>query len=96
MAYQFQTTFWTDFAIADAFGVDAVKDTYERAFREWRHDVVYVTELVLVLNWKCWQHFEKGDDVLGKLYHDLYYECDGWCCEHLKGDDLQYYFETTD
>ena len=94
--YEMKTTFWQDFTIADVFGADAVKDTYKRAFREWKHDVVYVTELVMVLNWKCWQHWEDGKHELGKLYHDLYFEADGWCCENLKGDDLAYYYTTTD
>lgn len=33
--YEFKTTFWIDFTIADQFGLEAVKDTYERAFNEW-------------------------------------------------------------
>ena len=49
------TTFWQDFSIADSFGMDAVKDTYQRAFSEWRTDYTYLTELVMVLNWKIWQ-----------------------------------------
>ena len=31
MDYEFKTTFWTDFTIADHFGLDAVKDTYQSA-----------------------------------------------------------------
>ena len=96
MDYEFKTTFWQDFTIADHFGIGAVKDTFERAFKEWRNDVVYVTELALVLNWKCWQHYEKGNEELSRLYSDLYYEADGWCCANLKGDDLTYYWKTTD
>lgn len=91
-----QTTFWTDFTIADAFGEDAVEDTYERAFREWRGDVVYVTELAIVTNWKCWEHYRKGHDGLSRLYAELYHDVDGWCYANLEGDDLRYYFEMTD
>jgi hypothetical protein len=96
MGYQFKTTFWSDFSIADIFGEDAVKDTYKRAFKEWKDDTVYVTELSLVLNWKCWQHYERGNESLSKLYSDLYYELDAWCLDHLKGDDLVYYWKTLD
>ena len=46
------TTFWQDFSIADNFGVKAVKDTYKRAFSEWKTNYKYLTELVMVLNWK--------------------------------------------
>ena len=94
--YEFKTTFWQDFTIADVFGEDAVKDTYRRAFSEWKTDAEYVTELVMVLNWKCWEHYEKGHSALSMLYSDLYYQADAWCLDHLKGSDLTYYITTTD
>lgn len=47
--YKPKTTFWEDFSIADAFGGAAVADTFKRAFKEWRNDVVYITELAMVL-----------------------------------------------
>jgi len=31
IGYEPKTTFWTDFSIADMFGVEGVKDTYNRA-----------------------------------------------------------------
>lgn len=94
--YEMKTTFWQDFTIADAFGAEAVRDTYNRSFRDWKNDVEYVTELVLVLNWKCWQHYEKENIGLSKLYSDLYYKSHDWCLDHLKGKDLEYYIKTTD
>ena len=96
MGYDFKTTFWQDFSIADRFGTEAVKDTYRRAFSEWKDDVEYVTELVMVLNWKCWEHYEAGRMELSELYSELYYEADGWCLDNLKGEDLQYFLRTTD
>lgn len=96
MDYEFKTTFWMDFTIAEHFGIEAVKDTFERAFKEWRNDVVYVTELALVMNWKCWRHWEEGNHELGRYYSDRYYEVREWCLDNLEGDDLRYYFETTD
>ena len=50
------TTFWQDFSIADKFGIDAIKDTFNRAFNEWKGNYQYLTELVLVLNWKVWEY----------------------------------------
>ena len=96
MAYEMKTTFWMDFTIADVFGIGAVKDTFKRAFEEWRTDVVYVTELALVMNWKCWDHYEKGNTELSMLYSDQYYEVRGWCLDNLEGEDFEYYFRTTD
>lgn len=56
--YELQTTFWSDFSIADQFGLPAVRDTFRRAFEEWKGDYKYLTELVLVLNHKIWQYHE--------------------------------------
>ena len=46
------TTFWQDFSIADTYGLQAIQDTFNRAFDEWKEDYKYLTELVLVLNHK--------------------------------------------
>ena len=42
MSYEFKTTFWMDFTIADKFGIEAVKDTFKRAFSEWKTDYITV------------------------------------------------------
>ena len=91
-----KTTFWSDFTIADAFGIDAIEDTFKRAFKEWKTDVEYITELSIVMNLKTWYHYERNNDVYSKLYADLYYKVDGWCKNHLKGKDFEYYFNMTD
>lgn len=57
---ELKTTFWNDFSIADQFGLDAVRDTYERTFKEWRENISYAKELVLVLNHKIFQHYEEN------------------------------------
>ena len=56
--YDLITTFWEDFSIADKYGIEGVKDTYRRAFNEWKDDYKFFTELTLVLNHKIWQHCE--------------------------------------
>lgn len=93
---ELKTTFWQDFSIADRFGEKAVRDTFDRAFGEWRTNTEYVTELVLVLNWKIWEHWEKGDEAAAKVYDELWKLADGWCMENLKGDDLRYFLAETD
>ena len=45
-------TFYMDFTIADKFGIEAIKDTYSRAFKEWKNDYKYLTLLVLNLKHK--------------------------------------------
>lgn len=93
--YKPLTTFWQDFSFADAFGAESVKDTYKRAFNEWKSDYKYLTELVLVLNHKIWQHYG-GDNELAKVYNDLWDKAAAYAERHLKGNELQYYYQTTD
>ena len=93
--YETMTTFWEDFTIADAFGIDAVKDTYNRAFKGWKDNYKYLTELVLVLNWKIWQHYETNVE-LAKVYNELWEKADEYACENLKGEEAVYFYKVTD
>ncbi len=93
--YKTKTTFWEDFTIAEKFGAEAIEDTYKRAFTEWKSNTEYLTELVLVLNWKIWDWYQKNDEF-GRLYDQLWKEADGYAVENLKGDDLTYFLNTTD
>jgi len=89
-------TFIMDFRIADAFGKSAILDTFNRAFKEWRTDYKYLTELVIALNRLCWYHYEKGNIAYSKLYADLYHKANDWARENLKGEEFDYYFQMTD
>ena len=90
-----KTTFWMDFSIADKFGAKAVRDTYNRAVEGWRDNIVYLTELVMVLNHKIWQHYET-DEELAREYDELWRGLDGWCVENLTGEDADYFYRITD
>ena len=94
--YETFTTFWQDFTIADRFGASAIKDTFKRAFNEWKHDYKYLTELVMVLNWKLWHFYAKGNEEYAQLYNALWSEADMYAMENLKGDEVAYFFRTTD
>lgn len=91
-------TFFEDFSIADRFGTNAIKDTYKRAFNEWKSDYEYLTALVIALNHKIWQWFEKEGEnsIKARLYNDLWEECDRYAYNHLKGQELQYFLRETD
>lgn len=93
--YEEKTTFWMDFSIADRFGLDAIKDTYKRAFREWNYNAKYIVELCMVLNWKIWQYYETNEPI-ARLYDSLWRELDNWCFENLKGEDLSYFLRVRD
>lgn len=92
--YETITTFWEDFSIADEFGVRAVKGTYERAMKEWKTNYKYLTELVMVLNWKIWQHHEKNNS-LAEIYNTLWIAAEDYAYENLKDDELTYFYQTT-
>ena len=93
--YRPMTTFWMDFDIADRFGADAIKDTFCRAFTEWKRDYKYLTELVLVLNHKSWQWYERNDEYC-ELYVSLYEMAETYAVDNLKGQELKYFLEITD
>lgn len=95
IGYEPKTTFWDDFSIADRFGANAIKDTYKRAFNEWKDDYIYLTELVMVLNHKIWQWYEK-DQAVARIYNDLWEKTNDYACTHLKGNELKYFYKTTD
>lgn len=89
------TTFFEDFSIAEGFGISAIKDTYKRAMEEWSKDYKYLTELVMVLNWKIWDYYGKNDEY-ADLYERLWGEADQYAAENLEGDGLAYFYRTTD
>ena len=93
--YKPRTTFYEGFSIADNFGSSAVRDTYCRAFNAWQNNIEYMTELVMVLNWKIWEN-HSGKYMLAEIYEELWRKAEEWVLDHFDGDDLQYFLRTTD
>ena len=93
--YETKTTFWQDFSIADAFGIEAIKDTFKRSFRDWKYNCEYITELAMVMSWKSCSWYEK-DRQKSELYAQYYHKVDSWCLDNLKDKELEYYIRTTD
>ena len=100
MDYKFQTTFWADFNIAEVFGEKAIRDTAKRAFEEWKDNTVYLTELIMVLNHKCWDFYSRNNYALSDLYSELYYMYNEKALDYLEEqgnqDSLTYYIRTLD
>lgn len=94
--YKMMSTFWDDFTIADCFGEKAVKDTFRRAYREWKTWPEYLTELVMTLNWKMWQRHDLGDPEGVEMYRVMFEKAHKYALKNLKGEDLQKFFEVTD
>lgn len=93
--YKPRTTFYEDFSIADQFGAPTICDTYCRAFNKWQNNIEYMTELVMVLNCKIWEHNSRNH-MLAEIYDELCRKADEWVLDHFDGDDLQYFLRTTD
>lgn len=93
--YKPKTTFYEDFSIADIFGIGAVKDTYKNAFEGWKDDYEYLTELVMALNWKIWEHY-KDNEPLARVYDELWRKAHAYAVDNLKDEELTYYLRTID
>ena len=95
--YQMETTFPMDFTIADKYGLNAVRDTFNRAFNEWKNNHVFLTELVITLNLKIWEWWNKnGDCPMARLYNELWEKADAYACDNLKGEELKFFYRVTD
>ena len=100
-------TFWLDFGIAEKWGAEAVRETYRRAFEQWKSDIRYMTALCITLNHKLWQLYGK-DNELAKVYDDLWEKCDQYIldCENagtdkekfinFNSEEIAYFIQATD
>lgn len=93
--YKPKTTFYVDLSLADYFGLDAIQNTFDHVMQEWQNDYVYLTEFVMALNWKIWEHYE-SNEAYAKLYNRLWEAASEYAMTTLKGDELDYYLRTTD
>lgn len=93
--YKQITTFFSDFSIADAFGINAIKDTYKRGLEYAKTNYKVLTEFVMVLNWKIWEHYQTNE-AIARVYNDLWEQAREYAESHLKDGELNYYYETTD
>lgn len=96
--YKNPTTFFQDFFIADKFGISAVKDTFNRAFNEWKNDIVYLTGLAVVTNTFCWVYYSRKNEELAKLLSEYYYTCRDYAYSdgNFTEAETKYYFKCTD
>lgn len=85
------STFYADFSVADVYGPKAIRDTYARAFGEWKSNHKMLTELVACLNHKLWYWHGLQDMEYAELYDGLWKEADGWAMDNLKGEELTYF-----
>lgn len=92
-----KTTFYSDLSIAEfVSGAKGVESTYNDVVKSWLNNVEYFTEFVICLNFKCWEHYDRKQEALSKLYSELYNKANDLAYETFKDDDLDYYFNMVD
>ena len=99
LGYEYITTADNDFFVAELFSNDeesAVRETYNTLFDAFKDDYKRLTELVMVLNWRHFAHYEKGNIELFKVYQELYLKLHEYCLDNLKDEAVEYYLNTTD
>ena len=94
--YTQRTTFWDDFTIAERFCLHAIERTYRNAFNSYKTDVVFITELVLVLNWKMLYMDERHMTEKSEMYYKCWVELSNWCERHLEAGAYEYFINVTD
>ena len=92
--YVQRTTFWDDFTSADKKGVGGIEDIFRQAFESRGNDVVFLTELTLVTNWKRLQMERNRRSLESSTYCRCWERVFDYCEEHFKNGALLYFIET--
>lgn len=91
------TLYWQRFSIAERYGKEEIQRVYDEIFRESKRNYKLLTELVMILNHKSWQHCENvGCSEFCTLYSELFEDTKRYAEEYLEGDELRYFLSTID
>lgn len=75
--YERKTTYTSDFSIAEwcvpIEGMSAIADTLKNALNNWRDNIEWFAEILLVINLKSLEHSARGNNEYGKMYSELFY-----------------------
>lgn len=63
VGYDPMTTFWEDFSIADKYGIAGVKDTYKRAFSEWKDDYKFFWDKCYICRYRRSYFFQQRSGI---------------------------------
>lgn len=92
-----KTLYWQRFSIAEEYGKEEIENVYKEIFKEAKRDYKKLTELVMVLNHKTFQHCKNLIySTSCEVYASLYKTTAKYACNHLTGDELRYYLDVTD
>ena len=86
------TAFMYYFSDAEKYGPEAVKDVFNKAFKELKKDVASFSEFARTISIKAWA-WSGTDNELAYVYESLWEKADNYAMTHFKGTDLKYYME---
>ena len=74
--YKRKTTYTSDFSIAEwcvfVEGMSAIASTLRNALTNWRDNIEFFSEIVLVLNLKSWEYAARRNKEYSVMYQTLY------------------------
>lgn len=93
-------TFWEAFDNAEETGPDTIIAIAGILYLRWRDHIKELTDFVMVVNHKSWNHHDMGNSGLCSLYADLYYKyyekAINYLEENNREEDLRYFIRTLD
>lgn len=90
------TLFWADFKVAEAFGLEAVRETFVNCGDLNRRDWKEVAELSVVLNHLLWDAHQNSNESLARTYDRLWRIVHNICSAWTDEERVSYYFRLTD
>lgn len=107
--YKRITSLSYDFSVAeclvetdvDVDGIEILANCFRNALNLFKGNIKYLAELVMVLNLKSWEHYERGNTNYAKMYSALYYKVLKLYFDSFRGTDLEedavnYYYKYID
>lgn len=104
--YERKTTYTADFSIAEwcvsVEGMSAIASTLRNALTNWRDNIEFFAEIIIVLNMKSWEHAARGNKEYSKMYSELYLDAKclyfDWFDENHEDHSkaVEYYYQFVD
>lgn len=87
--------YWQKLYRAARNGSEELKRLATGLFDSAKHSYKHLTEFVMALNWLSWEWVEKNEHI-ARLFCSLFRTAGDYARENLTGEELKYYFATTD
>lgn len=92
--YSYITTADEDFYLAEIFNA-SIKETYKSLKSQFEYDYKELTELCMVINWRCSVHYENGNIDIARIYYELQEDLENFIYSEFNEEELKYFYRTT-